>query len=693
MSTQLHSGLDCAIAKMNVTLAITRRIAVAGAVLLVSAGFGASQSSVGCAGAGCSPSLSDMRAAAARISQLRQEFAAGVKRFLVTVTGFISEANVIRSSVESMDAALVSWDDAIRTFETSLPQSARSVDGHLTLGTIYMERHRLEDALREFDEALRQDPRRADVLKQMAVAYGLANMPSQAVLALERASALEPNDAITHYELARQHAKMGQETEAQSAFRVFRESRARQLSEARNADTTSTPFERIGLPPQMDGVAPIFPPALYASAFALLAQGAYGEAILRFRQMSTLDPLSSESAQGSDRLAQGRIALRQGDLQSALSHLRSAVASAPDRAEAHRILGTAYGIDGQYDRSVEQLEAAIRANPNDERSRMALADVLATIGQFSRAERVLNDALQAIPDSGKAHFDLGRLYQALGRYPEAVRQFEQATTFNPIVGLDSVYEMIGAIYAGQANFDRAAEFYAKRVDVNPNNAEAHRSLGEAHLRRNRNDEAMAEFMVTLLIDPSNSGAYGGLAQAHLRAGRYAEAADAARRALELDPSLQQVRYALGTALMRLGKTEEGTKQMEEFRHLDAEATAAARRKYELERIKRDAAVSLANAEYEKAAVLLRQAVSYESTVASTYLALGFALLESGHHAEAIVNLQKSLQLEPGADVHRYLSEAYKALGQVEESLSEYEVYRQTINRVKKERLLKMNEGR
>src|SRR5262249_52894374 len=130
--------------EMDVTLAITRRIAVAAAVLLVSAGFGApQQSGVGCAGAGCIPSLNDMQAAATRISQLRQEFAEGVKRFLVAVTGFIGEANAIRSSVESMDAALVSWDDAIRTFETSLPQSARSVDVHLTLGTIYMDRHRL----------------------------------------------------------------------------------------------------------------------------------------------------------------------------------------------------------------------------------------------------------------------------------------------------------------------------------------------------------------------------------------------------------------------------------------------------------------------------------------------------------------------------------------------------------------------
>ena len=159
--------------------------------------------------------------------------------------------------------------------------------------------------------------------------------------------------------------------------------------------------------------------------------------------------------------------------------------------------------------------------------------------------------------------------------------------------------------------------------------------------------------------------------------------------MELNPRLKEARYALGTALMRLGQVEEGAQQMEEFRRLQAEAMAGERRTYELERLKRDAAVSLANSDYEKAAGVLRQAVSYESTAASTYLALGFALLAAGQHSEAIVHLQKASQLEPGADVHRYLAEAYESLGRLEESRSESQLYQQMIERVKKERLRKL----
>jgi tetratricopeptide (TPR) repeat protein len=559
----------------------------------------------------------------------------------------------------------------------------------VALGTVYLDRHRLEDALREFGDAIRQDPRRADVHRLMAQGYALGNKPAEAALALVKAADLEPGNPIALYELARTRLKMGQSEEARNTRETFRLAVERRLTEARGADTASAPFERVGLP-RPAGAAPIFPPALYSSGFALVTQGDYGEALIRFRQAANLDTPSADVADASDPLAQGSAALRQGDLQSALDHLREAVRLAPGRAEAHRALATAYWADEQYDHSIEQFEAAVRANPNDERSWTALADVLATVGQFTHAEQVLKEALRAIPGSGQAHYGLGRLYKSMARQSEAVRELEAAANFNPLVGQDPLYEMLGGIYLAQSDFDRAAEAYAKQVDINPNNAGAHRRLGEARLRQDRDDEALAEFMAALLIDPHSADAYGAIAQVHLRTSRYAEAATASRRAVELDPTLKEARYALGTALMRLGQVEEGSRQIEEFQRLQAEATARAGRKRELDRIERDAAVSLASADYEKAVGLLRQAISHESTVAADYMALGFALMETGHHSEAIVNFQKASQLEPGPDVHRYLAEAYRALGRLDESRSETDAYRRMVELAKKERLRKMS---
>jgi tetratricopeptide (TPR) repeat protein len=105
----------------------------------------------------------------------------------------------------------------------------------------------------------------------------------------------------------------------------------------------------------------------------------------------------------------------------------------------------------------------------------------------------------------------------------------------------------------------------------------------------------------------------------------------------------------------------------------------------LERLKRDASVSLAGGDYEKAVAALRDTVILEPA-AATFLALGYALMAAGHHDEAVVNLQKSLQLEPAPDAHRYLAESFRALGRLDESRSETEIYRQSLQQLKRQRL-------
>jgi len=248
--------------------------------------------------------------------------------------------------------------------------------------------------------------------------------------------------------------------------------------------------------------------------------------------------------------------------------------------------------------------------------------------------------------------------------------------------------MLEEIYVTLAAFDRAEEIDITRLDLNPNNVQAHRRLGEAYLRQDRDDEALTEFAAILAINPRDPAAYGSMAEIHLRTGRYAEAADAARQALDIDPSLKEAAYAMGTALMRLGRVDEGVTHLEAYQRLQAEATANGRRQHELERLKRDASVAIANADYEKAAALLRRSVEYESAPA-TFLALGFALMQTGHPADAIVELQKAVRSGDDPNAHRYLAEAYRAAGRADDSRAETQVYQRMIERAKAERLQSM----
>ena len=165
--------------------------------------------------------------------------------------------------------------------------------------------------------------------------------------------------------------------------------------------------------------------------------------------------------------------------------------------------------------------------------------------------QVLKDAIARAPESGQAHFRLFQLYQSRSLVSNAVAELEQAASCSPLIGLDYLYETLGGLYATQADFDHAAAWYRKRTDVNPNNSEAHRKLGEIYALQGRDDSGLVEFAVAVWLDRKNAEAFAEAGQAYLRANRFADAVRMSQQALALDPMQQKARFTLGTALTAL----------------------------------------------------------------------------------------------------------------------------------------------
>jgi len=278
---------------------------------------------------------------------------------------------------------------------------------------------------------------------------------------------------------------------------------------------------------------------------------------------------------------------------------------------------------------------------------------------------------------------LGVVYQRQGRYPEARNEFTKAVALKPLLGLNSVYQTIGALARSQQQYDEAIAAFSARVDLVPNDAAAHRELGEMYFRQSRHEEALAEFTASLLLDGSTADTHVTIGQVHLREGRFQEAVAAARRAVGLDGSNKEARYLLATALIRLGQDEEGKRELETYQRLQTESTAARVRQIEIDGFRRDAAVSAANKDYEKAIALLRQALEREPQSAATRVDLGLTLLSANRAAEAVEQLTASLtSLADDPDVHAHLAQAYAALGRAADSAREQSI----ANRLMQERL-------
>lgn len=254
------------------------------------------------------------------------------------------------------------------------------------------------------------------------------------------------------------------------------------------------------------------------------------------------------------------------------------------------------------------------------------------------------------------------VYQRQGLYSDAMRELTAAAALKPMLGLNSVYQTLGALARSQQQYDAAITAFSQRIDLVPNDADAHHELGEMYFRQGRHTEALAEFTASVMLNPARTDSHAAIGQVYLRNGNYADAAAAARRAVALDQSHREARYVLATSLVRMGNLDEGKRELEAYQRLQSEATAARSQQLEIEGLRRDASVSIVNGEFAQAIALLRRVLERDPESAQSHLELGIALLKGGQAAEAVERLTAAASRDDEADAHEYLSEAYAALG-------------------------------
>jgi tetratricopeptide (TPR) repeat protein len=384
----------------------------------------------------------------------------------------------------------------------------------------------------------------------------------------------------------------------------------------------------------------------------------------------------------SGALGRAAAALRDGSLDRAAEHVAVAIELAPDRAEPHRVQGLIHLADRQPDAAAAALSAAVKLNPRDERARLALADAFIAGDNLPAARDALQELLKLLPSSGRARYRLGLVYQRQGLYADAIRELTAAAALNPLIGRNSVYQTIGALARSQQQYDVAIAAFSERIDLIPNDAEAHHELGDMYFRQGRQVEALAEFTVAVMLNPKRVDTHAAIGQVHLRDAKYAEAVAAARRAVALDDSQREARYVLATSLIRMGNVDEGKRELDVYQRLQSEATAARSRQLEIDALRRDASVSIVNGEFGKAIELLRQALKQDTESAQSHLDLGIALLKAGQPAEAVEHLTTAAAKDNTEDAHAYLSEAYAALGRKDEAERE----RAVVARMRQEAL-------
>jgi tetratricopeptide (TPR) repeat protein len=158
---------------------------------------------------------------------------------------------------------------------------------------------------------------------------------------------------------------------------------------------------------------------------------------------------------------------------------------------------------------------------------------------------------------GQEKEDKDQLYRAAvssyeaGKYAEAVGPLEKLVKEVP--DTFEVQELLGLVYAAQAQDAKANEHLAKAVRLRPGSAEARSNLAAGYARLGKMDLAQEQFAKAVELDPNNYETNHNLGEIYIRRGMMAKALPYLKKAQRLNPASYDNGYDLSLAYMLTGR--------------------------------------------------------------------------------------------------------------------------------------------
>ena len=238
------------------------------------------------------------------------------------------------------------WQDSEALFRHTVAVTKGNYGAYNNLGSALSKKGQVEEAIRQFQEALRIKPDYPQALINLGAALGQKGEMDQAIQYLREAIRLNPSYRDGHYLLGLALIQNGQIDEA-----------IRQFQEALH-------------------VYPDHVGAHYDLGLALGRKGEMDQAIQHLREAVRLNP---DHAGAHINLG---VALSQkGEMDEAIRHYQEASRREPNRADVHNNLGTIFHQQGRTGEAIREFQEALRLKPDYAEARKNLVVALAVVGR------------------------------------------------------------------------------------------------------------------------------------------------------------------------------------------------------------------------------------------------------------------------------------------------------------------------
>ncbi len=286
--------------------------------------------------------------------------------------------------------------------------------------------------------------------------------------------------------------------------------------------------------------------------------------------------------------AQGKAALREGNLDAAFDHLQEALrlqpesvdllhhlglvwqrrkkpdeaikcyeqvlASQADSPDTWLCLGHVKREIGKWDEATAHYREVVRLRPRAPEGHFYLAGVLRHLHQLNEAVHYYRECLKLSPDWVEAHHDLGLTLSALGKTNEAEACYREALQRDPKHA--SSLNNLGVIQEARGDYQEAAASFTRSLETRPDSAETLSNLGVALAGLGKQDEAAEAYQKALRLNPDFADAHNNLGNVLRDQGKLDLAIHHFEEALRLKPDYAEAYNNLGIVRVQQGNTRE-----------------------------------------------------------------------------------------------------------------------------------------
>ena len=242
----------------------------------------------------------------------------------------------------------------------------------------------------------------------------------------------------------------------------------------------------------------------------------------------------------------GRIAVRRGAMDEAITEDQAAIQADPKSGEALVDLAGVQMDRGQSDLALENARHAVAVAPESSRTHAVLSELLFYTGDLREARREAMEAVSINPFSAQAQVALGQAELAGGHPDAAVQAALRA------VALDAhsprIHYFAGLCLAEVRRYDESISELKQALQLYPDFVSANAAMARVYLLQARNDDALALLQDAVKRHPDSAELWSGLAAAHRQLGHLDIAIQDLTNAERLRPGSAETEAELAQAL-------------------------------------------------------------------------------------------------------------------------------------------------